>query len=78
MNDDKINDRTDRENATANQVEGQWKQFKGAAKEVASNVTHDPQDRLGGMADRASGKLQEGLGKAQEKVADLKDDLARR
>jgi uncharacterized protein YjbJ (UPF0337 family) len=66
----------DRESAVANQAEGKWKQFKGAAKEVLSNVTHDPQDRVGGMKDRAVGKLQESYGDLKEREADLKDDIS--
>jgi uncharacterized protein YjbJ (UPF0337 family) len=40
------------------QIEGQWKQIKGAAKEKWGKLTDDDLDKIAGKRDRLAGRLQ--------------------
>jgi uncharacterized protein YjbJ (UPF0337 family) len=56
-----------------NQIEGNWKQFKGLVKEAWGKLTDDDLDVIGGRKDNLIGKLQEKYGIAQnEAEAELK------
>ena len=61
------------------QVEGNWKQFKGKAKERWGRLTDDELDVIGGRRDQLLGKLQEqyGIGKdeAEAQVRDFEGRL---
>jgi uncharacterized protein YjbJ (UPF0337 family) len=43
-------------------IEGNWKQFKGKAKEQWGKLTDDHLDVIGGKRDRLVGKIQETYG----------------
>lgn len=50
------------------QIEGQWKQFKGKVKEQWGNLTDDDLDVIEGKKDQLSGKLQERYGYTKEQA----------
>jgi uncharacterized protein YjbJ (UPF0337 family) len=52
-----------------NRIEGNWKQFKGQAKEKWGRLTDDDLDVINGRQDQLEGKIQErhGLAKDQAK-----------
>jgi len=55
------------------QIEGNWKQFKGQVKETWGKFTDDDLEVIGGKRDKLIGKLQERYGIAQnEAEAQLK------
>lgn len=58
------------------ELKGKVKQAKGAIKEKAGELTDDPELQAEGMADKATGKVQEGFGAAKRKVSDAIEDLA--
>jgi uncharacterized protein YjbJ (UPF0337 family) len=55
------------------QVEGKWKQMKGAAKEKWGKLTDDDLDRIAGKRERLTGRLQECYG-LHEEVAEKQCD----
>jgi uncharacterized protein YjbJ (UPF0337 family) len=57
-----------KENSIMNwdQVEGKWKQMKGAVKEKWGKLTDDDLDRIAGKRDRLAGRLQECYGLHKE------------
>jgi len=48
------------------QMEGKWKQWKGAAKEQWGKLTDDDLDVIAGKQDQLIGKIQERYGIAKE------------
>jgi uncharacterized protein YjbJ (UPF0337 family) len=50
------------------QIEGQWKQLKGSAKQQWGKLTDDDLDQIAGMKDQFIGKLQERYGIAKEEA----------
>lgn len=48
------------------QIEGNWKQFKGAAREQWGKLTDDELDVIAGNRDKLAGKIQEKYGIARE------------
>ena len=50
------------------QIEGDWKQFKGKVKETWGKLTDDDLDVINGKKERLIGKLQEKYGFAKEEV----------
>ena len=52
------------------ELKGKAKQAKGAIKEKAGELADSPELQAEGMADRASGKVQEGFGAAKRKVSE--------
>jgi len=50
------------------QIEGNWKQFKGRVKEKWAKFTDDDLDKIEGRRDRLAGKLQEKYGIAKEEA----------
>lgn len=56
-------------------MKGNWKQFKGKAKEKWGELTDDDLDQIDGKKDQLVGKLQERYGygkdKAEEEAADF-------
>ena len=48
------------------QIEGQWKQMKGAVKEKWGKLTDDDLDKIAGKRDRLAGRLQECYGLHKE------------
>ncbi len=51
-----------------NEIEGNWKQLKGRAKEKWGELTDDDLDYVEGRRDRLVGKLQERYGKTQKEA----------
>jgi uncharacterized protein YjbJ (UPF0337 family) len=61
MNKDELNGKVDR--------------LKGKIKEEVAHVTDDQQLHDEGVADQASGRVQEGFGKARRKVGEAIEDV---
>ena len=60
------------------QIEGNWKRFKGEALKQWGKLTDDDLDRIEGNRQQLAGKLQESCGKTKEEVEKEIDDwLAR-
>lgn len=51
------------------QVEGNWKQFKGKAREMWGELTNDDVESIMGKKDQLAGKLQERYGWAKDEVS---------
>jgi uncharacterized protein YjbJ (UPF0337 family) len=51
-----------------NRVEGNWKQFKGSAKEKWGKLTDDDLDVIEGRREQLEGKLQQRYGFAKDQV----------
>ena len=49
-------------------IEGNWKQFKGKAKQKWGELTDDDLDKLAGKRDQLIGRIQERYGVAKEKA----------
>ena len=47
-------------------IEGNWKQFKGSAKEQWGKLTNDQLDMAAGKRDKLVGKIQEAYGISKE------------
>jgi uncharacterized protein YjbJ (UPF0337 family) len=69
------NDRTDSEEAAANQAGGVVNQIKGNVKEAWGDLTNDPSTKREGARDRIKGHVQEEYGKVKEKESRLERDL---
>ena len=51
-----------------NRIEGNWKQFKGKAKEKWGRLTDDDLDVINGRQDQLEGKVQERYGHTREQA----------
>src|SRR5215475_13518792 len=51
-----------------NRIEGNWKQFKGRAKEKWGRLTDDDLDVINGRQDQLEGKVQERYGLAKDQA----------
>ena len=60
-----------------NRVEGNWKQFKGAAKEKWSKLTDDDLNVIEGRREQLEGKLQQRYGFAKDQIHRDVDDWFR-
>jgi uncharacterized protein YjbJ (UPF0337 family) len=58
-------------------VKGNWKQFKGKAKEKWGKLTDDDLTTIEGQRDQLLGKLQERYGFGKEQAERELDDFAR-
>ena len=58
------------------EIDGKVDQVKGKVKQAAGNVTDNQQLHDEGVADEASGNVQEGFGKARRKVGDALHEVA--
>lgn len=58
-----------------NEMEGNWKQFKGRAKEKWGELTDDDLDRIDGRRERLVGVLQERYGKSQEAASEEAEEF---
>ncbi len=56
------------------QIEGNWKQLKGAAKDNWGKLTDDDLDRAAGNRDKLAGCIQEKYGIAREEAEREVDD----
>jgi uncharacterized protein YjbJ (UPF0337 family) len=50
------------------QIEGNWKQFKGKAKEQWGKLTDDDLDKVEGRRDQLAGRIQERYGVAKDEA----------
>jgi len=57
-----------------NRVEGNWKQFKGSAKEKWGNLTDDDLNVIEGRREQLEGKLQQRYGFAKDQIRKDVDD----
>jgi uncharacterized protein YjbJ (UPF0337 family) len=61
------------------QIEGNWKQFKGKVKETWGDLTDDELDQIAGKRDVLLGKIQERYGvekdEAERRLRDFEDRL---
>lgn len=51
-----------------NQIEGNWKQFKGKVREKWGELTDDEVDQVQGNKDQLAGKIQAKYGKTKEQA----------
>ena len=51
-----------------NRIEGNWKQFKGRAKEKWGRLTDDDLDVINGRREQLEGKIQERYGRARDQA----------
>jgi uncharacterized protein YjbJ (UPF0337 family) len=58
------------------ELDGKADKIKGRAKQAWGDLTDDQRTHDEGVADEASGKVQEGFGKARRKVGETLDDVA--
>jgi len=58
------------------ELDGKIDRLKGKIKEEVGHATDDQELHDEGVADQASGKVQEGFGKARHKVGDALHDVA--
>jgi uncharacterized protein YjbJ (UPF0337 family) len=57
-----------------NRLEGNWKQFKGSAKEKWGKLTDDDLDVIEGRREQLEGKLQQRYGYAKDQIHKDVDD----
>lgn len=69
------NDRTDAEEAAANQAGGAVNQVKGNLKEAWGELTDNPSVKREGKRDRIKGHIQEEYGDTKERESKLERDL---
>lgn len=50
------------------QIEGNWKQFKGEAQRQWGKLTDDELDQVDGNRDKLAGKIQERYGKSKDEA----------
>lgn len=60
------------------QIEGNWKQFKGSAREQWGKLTDDDVDVIAGKRDKLIGKVQEKYGIAKEAAEKQVDEYSAR
>lgn len=60
------------------QVQGNWKQFKGKVVEQWGDLTDDDLDRIAGRRDQLIGKIQEVYGISKEEAQKEVDEFTRR
>jgi uncharacterized protein YjbJ (UPF0337 family) len=58
-------------------IQGNWKQFKGAAKEKWGDLTNDDLDIIEGRRDKLVGRVQEQYGIAKDEAERQVDDWVR-
>jgi uncharacterized protein YjbJ (UPF0337 family) len=58
-----------------NEVEGKTKEFKGKVKQVAADLTDNPELHKEGVADEAAGKTQNTFGRVTRKVGEAIEDV---
>jgi uncharacterized protein YjbJ (UPF0337 family) len=51
-----------------NTIEGNWKQFKGAAQAKWGKITDDEWDEIEGRREQLAGKIQERYGKSRDQA----------
>lgn len=56
------------------QIEGNWKQFKGRVREQWGDLSDDEVDRVAGRRENLEGLIQERYGKSREEAKRAVDD----
>ncbi len=56
------------------QIQGQWKQYKGSAKQQWGKLTDDDMDKIDGNKDILAGRIQEQYGVEKEEAERQIDD----
>ena len=59
---------------TKNRVAGAAKELEGKARAAVGDATDNGSQHLKGLGQQAKGKIQKGVGKAQQKLSDDVDD----
>ncbi len=59
------------------ELDGKGDQIKGRAKQAWGDLTNNERLHDEGVADEASGNVQEGLGKARRKVGEAIEDIGK-
>jgi uncharacterized protein YjbJ (UPF0337 family) len=59
------------------QLEGQWKQYKGQVREKWGDLTDDDMQAIAGKKDKLIGRIQERYGIAKQKAAEQVDEFMR-
>ncbi|MBZ0330088.1 CsbD family protein [Halomonas sp. ANAO-440] len=59
------------------QIEGQWKEMKGKARNSWGKLTDDELDQVGGKKDELVGKIQKKYGLEREEAERQADDWAK-
>jgi uncharacterized protein YjbJ (UPF0337 family) len=59
------------------ELEGKKEQFKGKVKQAAGDLTDDDQLHDEGVADEATGDVQEGFGRGRRKVGEAIEDIGK-
>ena len=57
------------------ELDGKLDRAKGEVKQAVGDITNDQRLHDEGVADEASGKVQEGFGKARHKIGDAIEDI---
>lgn len=57
------------------EIKGRTDQVRGKLKQAAGDLTDDERLRDEGVADEASGKVQEGFGRGRRKVGEVIEDI---
>ncbi|ASJ76802.1 CsbD family protein [Granulosicoccus antarcticus] len=57
------------------QVEGNWKQFKGGVQSKWGEITNDELDQIDGNREQLEGKIQERYGKTKEEAREEVDKM---
>lgn len=60
------------------QIQGQWKNLKGQAREMWGKLTDDDIESIAGRKDQLLGKLQERYGYNKEKAEQLIDEFSKK
>jgi uncharacterized protein YjbJ (UPF0337 family) len=60
-----------------NRIEGNWKQFKGKAKEKWGHLTDDELEQINGRQEQLVGRIQERYGYAKDQAQKEVDDWMR-
>jgi uncharacterized protein YjbJ (UPF0337 family) len=56
------------------EIQGNWKQFKGKVQEQWGSLTNDDLDRIEGNQERLEGLIQERYGKSREEAKTMVDN----
>lgn len=65
-------------NPNKQQVEGEWKQFKGRLREAWGTLTQDKLDQYKGKRDQLEGYIEKQTGENREEIRRRIDELAKR
>ena len=57
------------------EIKGKFEQAKGAAKEKIGHAVNDEEMEAEGQAERAGGKVREGIGNIKDKARKVADDV---